>query len=110
MSATQSRTVESNGGTTSFSNANEESLRLLVGSANNLAFFTLDAAGRVTVWNPAAEQLFACQRPEPLRQHLYRLFASDPQHGAQERQLSLIYLDRPNRKTQAHFPVNFRRP
>jgi PAS domain-containing protein len=110
MSATQGRTVESNGGTTSFSNANEESLRLLVGSANNLAFFTLDAAGRVTVWNPAAEQLFACQRPEPLRQHLYRLFASDPQHGAQERQLSLIYLDRPNRKTQAHFPVNFRRP
>jgi hypothetical protein len=55
MSATQGRTVESNGGTMSFSNANEESLRLLVGSANNLAFFTLDAAGRVTVWNPAAE-------------------------------------------------------
>ena len=57
--------------------ASEERLRFVIDSAVDYAILTLDANGRITSWNPGAEQVFGYRAHEIVGQHTRVLFTPD---------------------------------
>src|SRR4051794_20366622 len=67
-----------------------ERLNLMVQSITDYAIFSLDVAGTVTSWNPAAEQVFGYSEAEIVGQSFAILFTpEDRQAGAPEAELEL---------------------
>jgi formate hydrogenlyase transcriptional activator len=67
--------------------SNEEQLRTMIESVKDYAIFTLDAAGRVTSWNPGAERIKGYRAGEIIGRHFSEFYLSEdvergkPQHA-----------------------------
>lgn len=61
--------------------ASEERFRLLVEGVKDHAIFMIDCGGRITTWNPGAEQLYGWTGPEIVGQSLARLLPPEEVAG-----------------------------
>ncbi|MEH6663957.1 MAG: PAS domain S-box protein, partial [Brevundimonas sp.] len=55
----------------------ENRYRLLVNAITDYAIYMLDAAGRVTSWNPGAERFKGYSEPEVLRRHFSAFYTEE---------------------------------
>ncbi|MBI1373106.1 MAG: PAS domain S-box protein [Phycisphaera sp.] len=72
--------------------ASEERTRLIVDTALD-AVVTMDSDGRVTGWNPQAEQVFGWTREEAVGERLASLIIPDQYHDAHQRGLKRFLQD-----------------